>query len=73
MKLPVWLVMQAKTVLITPLLLFPRPSITIPGEEVIKGLLSKAGMDVTVIGGVAGGILNLPVPYLPINQRVIPV
>lgn len=32
--------------------------IRIPGEEVIKGLVSKAGMDVTVIGGVAGEHIN---------------
>lgn len=32
--------------------------IRIAGEEVIKGLISKAGMDVTVIGGVAGEHIN---------------
>lgn len=32
--------------------------IRIAGEEIIKGLVSKAGMDVTVIGGVAGEHIN---------------
>lgn len=32
--------------------------IRIPGEEIIKGLVNKAGMDVTVIGGVAGEHIN---------------
>lgn len=32
--------------------------IRIAGEEIIKGLISKAGIDVTVIGGVAGEHIN---------------
>lgn len=41
-----------------PAFIISSADIRIPGEEVIKGLLSKAGMDVTVIGGVAGEHIN---------------
>lgn len=41
-----------------PAFIISSVDIRIPGEEVIKGLLSKGGMDVTVIGGVAGEHIN---------------
>lgn len=41
-----------------PAFIISTADITIPGEEVIKGILNKAGMDVTVIGGVAGEHIN---------------
>jgi hypothetical protein len=30
----------------------------VPGEEIIKGILDKAGLDVTIIGGMAGEAIN---------------
>ncbi len=41
-----------------PAFIISTADIRTPGEEVIKGLLSKAGMAVTVIGGMAGEHIN---------------
>lgn len=44
-----------------PAFIISTADIQTPGEEVIKGLLNKAGMDVTVIGGVAGKPMMRPI------------
>ena len=41
-----------------PAFIISTADIKTPGEEVIKGLLSKAGMAITVIGGMAGEHIN---------------
>ncbi|MBK6817569.1 MAG: FIST C-terminal domain-containing protein [Saprospiraceae bacterium] len=44
----------SKTLFDHPAFIISAADYTIPGEELIKGLLDKAGADVTVIGGMAG-------------------
>lgn len=41
-----------------PAFIISSADIRVPGEEVIRGILSHAGMNVTVIGGVAGEHIN---------------
>lgn len=41
-----------------PAFIISTADIRTPGEEVIRGLLGKAGVDVTIIGGVAGEHIN---------------
>lgn len=41
-----------------PAFIISTADIRTPGEEVIKGLLNKAGVDVTVVGGMAGEHIN---------------
>ncbi len=41
-----------------PAFIISTADIKTPGEEVIKGILNKAGTDVTIIGGMAGNMVN---------------
>ena len=49
---------EGKSCFDRPAFIISTADIRTPGEEVIKGLLSRAGMGVTVVGGMAGEHIN---------------